>query len=89
MLHTDQDRDELERAYAEYRTAMSGWRASAKAAHPEATERAADRLLVARVALYRCLLATGWTPPPAVEVQLDRDAALVAAPADFDALLGV
>lgn len=80
---------ELDGAYAEYRGAMTGWHAACKAAHPETTERAAERLLQARVDLYRCLLATGWEPPHAVEVQLDRDAALVAAPRDFDELLGV
>lgn len=79
----------LTAAYAEYRSAMSSWRSAAKAGNAELTEPAADRLLHARVELYRCLLATGWAPPPAVVVQLDRDVALVEAPTDFDALLGV
>lgn len=79
----------LARAYAEYRSAMRSWRSAAKAEHAESEERAADRLLTARVVLYRCLLATGWHPPAAVEVQLDRDVALVEAPQDFEALLGV
>lgn len=78
---------ELRGAYEDYRAAMTSWRAAAKAGHAEATERTAARLLNARVVLYRCLVATGWSPPAAVEVQLDRDAALVAAPTDFDALL--
>jgi hypothetical protein len=77
----------LESAYEQYRAAMRSWRAAAHAGDPACTERAADRLLHARVELYRHLVATGWTPPHAVEVQLDRDAALVAAPADFEALL--
>ena len=80
---------ELDRAYADYRAAMTGWRAASKAGHVETSERAAERLLQARVDLYRSLLATGWEPPADVVVQLDRDAALVAAPRDFDALLAV
>lgn len=88
LLHDDDaTRAALQDAYAEYRAAMTGWRAAAKVGHKDTTERTTDRLLAARVRLYRCLLATGWAPPPAVEVQLDRDAALVAAPSDFDALL--
>jgi hypothetical protein len=78
---------ELRGAYEDYRAAMTSWRAAAKAGNPEATERTAERLLNARVVLYRCLLATGWAPPAAVEVQLDRDAALVGTPADLEALL--
>ena len=89
MLAEDRSQDELARAYTAYRAAMAGWRAAAKAGNAESAERAADRLLHARVDLYRRLVATGWTPPPAVEVQLDRDVALVEAPTDFEALLGV
>ena len=85
----DPTQKELDRAYAEYRSAMTGWRAASKAGHPETAERAAERLLQARVDLYRSLVATGWEPPPAVEVQLDRDAALLEAPRDFEALLAV
>ena len=89
-LHdADPTQTELDRAYAEYRGAMTGWRAASKAGHVETTERAAERLLQARVELYRSLVATGWQPPPAVVIQLDRDAALVDAPRDFDALLAV
>ncbi|MCW2680896.1 MAG: hypothetical protein JWM62_2297 [Frankiales bacterium] len=80
---------ELDGAYAEYRAAMTGWRAASKAGHVETTERAAERLLHARVVLYRSLVASGWDPPADVEVQLDRDVALVEAPADFKALLAV
>ncbi len=89
LLHPDSDasRAELQDAYADYRRAMTAWRSAAKAGDAESTERTTDRLLVARVRLYRCLLATGWAPPAAVEVQLERDVALVAAPTDFDALL--
>ena len=79
----------LERAYAEYRGAVTYWRAASKAGHVETAEGAADRLLQARVELYRSLLATGWQPPQALVIQLDRDAALVAAPRDFDALLAL
>lgn len=78
----------LVRAYAEYRSAMTSWRAASGAGHAataeQAAEQATDRLLHARVGLYRQLVATGWRPPRSVEVQLDRDAALVAAPSDFD-----
>lgn len=89
-LHDDDaTQAELARAYAGYRAAMTGWRAASKAGDAETAERAADRLLQARVELYRSLVASGWQPPPTVVVQLDRDAALVAAPSDFDALLGV
>ena len=78
---------ELQRAYQDYRDAMRSWRAAAQAESTEAGERAAERLLVARVALYRSLVATGWVPPHTVEVQLDRDAALLAAPEEFDRML--
>lgn len=83
----DPTRPALDHAYADYRTAMSCWRAAAKAGHVETTERAAERLLQARVLLYRSLVASGWQAPPGVEVQLERDVALVDAPADFEALL--
>jgi hypothetical protein len=83
----DAAQTELRGAYEDYRAAMTSWRAAAKAGNPETTERAAARLLSARVVLYRCLVSTGWAPPPAVEVQLNRDAALVAAPDDFEDLL--
>lgn len=79
--------EELASAYEEYRGAMTSWRAAAHVGDSGTAERAADRLLHARVELYRRLVADGWAAPHAVEVQLDRDAALVAAPADFDALL--
>ena len=78
---------QLRRAYEDYRTAMTCWRSAAKAGDPGTAQRHAEKLLLARVVLYRSLLATGWDPPRAVEVQLDRDVALVDAPADFDALL--
>jgi hypothetical protein len=78
---------ELQDAYEHYRSAMRSWRSAAKAGNAEATERAAELLLTARVTLYRSLLATGWVPPQAVEVQLDRDAALLDAPAEFDPML--
>ena len=78
---------ELHASYQAYRSAMATWRAASKAGHPETTERAADSVLVARVALYRSLLATGWEPPHEVEAQLDRDVALLAAPAEFEKML--
>lgn len=80
---------QLDRAYAAYRGAMTRWRAACKAGHAETTERAVERLLQARVELYRRLVATGWEAPPDVVVQLDRDAALIAAPKDFEPLLSV
>lgn len=88
MVERDAAKDRLHAAYQEYRSAMTAWRAAAKAESTEAGERQADRLLHARVALYRTLVETGWVPPPAIGVQLDRDVALVDAPQDFDALLG-
>ena len=78
---------QLRRAYEDYRSAMTCWRSAAKAGDPGTAQRYAEQLIRARVVLYRSLLATGWNPPPTVEVQLDRDVALVEAPADFDALL--
>lgn len=83
----DPVQDELSCAYAEYRSAMSGWRAAAKAGSPRVGELAADRLLQARVTLYRALVASGWGPPPGVSAQLERDAALIETPDDFEALL--
>lgn len=80
---------ELLDAYQDYRAAMNTWRAAAKAGSAATTEVAAERLLRARVALYRVLVATGWGAPPAVAAQLDRDVALVEAPDDFEALLAV
>lgn len=85
--HANPAEDALRAAYEDYRAAMTSWRAAAKAGNADTTEHFAERLLRARVVLYRCLVATGWTPPAAVEVQLDRDVALVEAPADFEALL--
>lgn len=85
----DPAQPELDVAYAGYRSAMTCWRAAAKAGHVETTERAAEQLLQARVVLYRSLVATGWQPPPSVEVQLERDVALVSAPEDFEAMLAV
>lgn len=78
---------DLHEVYAAYRLAMTAWRSAAKAGDPEAAEAAADRLLHARVELYRALVGTGWEAPPAVAVQLDRDIALVEVPEDLEALL--
>ncbi len=79
----------LDRAYADYRAAMTSWRAASKAGNADSAERAAEQLLRARVVLYRSLVATGWQPPPDVAVQLERDVALVDVPVDFEALLSV
>ena len=90
VSHPGQDdtRAQLQDAYQHYRVAMEAWRFAGKSGDAETAERAAGVLLSARVALYRSLLATGWVPPHDVEVQLDRDAALLAAPAeDFERLL--
>lgn len=83
----DRAHAELHDAYQDYRTAMSAWRAAAKAGSAAGTEATAERLLHARVRLYRTLVATGWGPPPAVGAQLERDAALIETPEDFDELL--
>ena len=87
-MERDAAQSRLHAAYQEYRAAMSAWRAAAKAESAETDERYADRLLHARVVLYRTLVESGWVPPATVAVQLDRDIALVEAPQDFDALLG-
>ncbi len=87
MAPRDDPQAELASAYEAYRSAMRTWRAAAGAGHAETTERAAELLLAARVTLYCSLVATGWSPPAAVEVQLERDVELVSAPTDFEALL--
>lgn len=79
----------LHGAYAEYRAAMRAWRAASRSQHGPVTEAADEQLLSARVALYRALVDSGWSPPAGLSAQLERDAALLAAPDDFDALLGV
>lgn len=78
---------DLEQAYADYRSATTTWRAASTAGHPDLVERAAERLLAARVTLYRALTDAGWGPPEPVVIQLERDAALVEAPDDFEHLL--
>lgn len=78
---------ELQQAYAEYRTAMAAWRSASRAGSSDVVESAGNRLIHARVALYRALVATGWDPPPGVAVQLDRDIALVEVPEDLESLL--
>ena len=81
---------ELDAAYQAYRSAMTTWRGASKAGHPEASDAAADRLLHARVALYKALIGTGWGPPPEVQKQIERDAALIAVPVDeLESLLAV
>ncbi len=84
---TDQEPDGLEQAYADYRSAATTWRAASRVGQTEIVERAAERLLAARVGLYRALTSAGWGPPEPVVVQLERDAALLAAPDDFEHLL--
>lgn len=79
---------ELQSAYQEYRSAMSAWRSAVKAGSSTGTDATMERMLRARVALYRALLATGWSAPAPVAHQLERDAALLEAPNHFDALVG-
>jgi hypothetical protein len=78
---------ELQQAYAQYRAAMASWRSASKVGSGELVESAGDRLIGARVTLYRTLLETGWVPPAGVAVQLDRDIALVEVPEDLESLL--
>ena len=78
---------ELHGAYQEYRGAMAAWRAAEQAGRSPATEATTDRLLKSRVALYRALVTSGWVAPAGVVEQLERDAALLEAPEDFDSLL--
>jgi hypothetical protein len=86
QIDRDPDQGELQSAYAEYRSAMAAWRSSVTAGSSRA-EAATERLLRARVALYRALVVAGWQPPAHVAQQLERDAALVETPENFDALL--
>ena len=88
MLQTDREptQAELNHAYQEYRAAMTAWRSANKVGSTRA-EPMTERLLAARVALYRTLQATGWEAPAWVAQQLERDAALIEAPEDFEALL--
>lgn len=76
---------ELHSAYQEYRSAMAAWRAAVKAGSSSTTDASTERMLRARVALYRALLATGWTAPAPVAHQLERDAALLDATNNVDA----
>ena len=85
----DPEQRALQAAYQAYRSAMIAWRSAAKAGHVGTVQQAAERLLHARVRLYRTLVATGWEPPGPVGAQLDRDAALVEANEDFETLLTV
>jgi hypothetical protein len=86
QVDRDSDQGELQSAYAEYRSAMAAWRSTVTAGSSR-TEAATERLLRARVALYRALVVAGWQPPAYVAQQLERDAALVETPENFDALL--
>ena len=87
MTHLPSGSDELESAYADYRSTVSAWRAAVAVKDLERVECAAERLIGARVTLYRALTADGWGAPAPVVLQLERDAALLAAPTDFDVLL--
>ncbi|MEX2291390.1 MAG: hypothetical protein WD794_13835 [Mycobacteriales bacterium] len=78
---------ELQAAYQRYRSAASAWRSASKAQSAQTCEAAAERLLHARVGLYRLLVASGWGPPAGVGAQVERDAALLEVPGDLEALL--
>lgn len=78
---------ELHRAYQEYRSAMAAWRSATKVGSTSGTDATTERMLRARVALYRALVATGWSAPAPVAHQIERDAALLEAHAGFDAVL--
>ena len=43
---------------------------------------ASEAVVHARLALYRQLVAQGWTPPPAIEDQVRADAQLMTEPSD-------
>ena len=88
LSDADRIQAELQSAYEEYRSAMTAWRSAVKAGSSTGTDATMERMLRARVALYRALLAAGWDAPAPVAHQLERDAALLEAPADFDALVG-
>lgn len=78
----------LQAAYAEYRQAMAGWRSAAKAENLRVAEAATDRLLQARVLLFRALVDSGWAPPAPLAAQLERDAALLETPDAFEVVSG-
>ncbi len=82
------EEQQLESAFAAYKSAVATWRiaSSARIRTPHVDD-CAERLVRARVALYDLLTGTGWEPPHNVVVQLERDRALMALPADLELLL--
>lgn len=79
---TDSQRVDLEQAYNDYRAAVGRVRGSL-----DLSDATAEEVVASRLALCRNLMRTGWLPPPTIEVQLRRDAALLEAPGDFQVLL--
>lgn len=74
-VQADRQQTELQAAFARYRAAQLALRGVAK---PDLA--AVDAALAARVALFRCLVDTGWQAPGPVARQIDLDAALVDQP---------
>jgi hypothetical protein len=66
---------ELEVAFARYRTTQMAVRG-----HRKPTLAEIDAALEARVALFRCLVDTGWQPPEPVARQIHLDAVLMEQP---------
>jgi hypothetical protein len=66
---------ELRAAFARYRAAQARLRGHRKPSLDEVED-----ALEARVALFRCLVDSGWVPPEPVSKQIDLDAALVQQP---------
>ncbi|HVE97858.1 MAG TPA: hypothetical protein VNA12_01615 [Mycobacteriales bacterium] len=77
---------ELVRCLEEYQAAMLELEDRRGAADPSSAERvrleveAAEQAILARLALYRCLVNQGWRPPPSVATVLDRDVTVVRMP---------
>jgi hypothetical protein len=66
---------QLEAAFARYRAAQAAIRGRRKPAIADV-----EAALEARVALFRCLVESGWQAPEGVTRQIDLDAALVEQP---------
>jgi hypothetical protein len=79
---TDAQREDLEQAYDAYRATMAQARRGLTL-----TESTAEAVVGARLSLCEALVRTGWLPPGGVHAQLQRDAALLAAPPDFEQVL--
>jgi hypothetical protein len=69
---------DLTRAFERYRRAQAVLRTVR--GHRKPTLDEVEEALEARVALFRCLVDSGWQPPDGVARQINLDAALVEQP---------